>query len=284
MYEREKTLLLTHSCAAGANSLAVRRTADATWLAWPHQNQISLVKLADETVESRAVSGRSEEDGQTVLQVRWCELKNWTYLVAACSNSVDFYNQHASMLLFSFPYTQEGARCFTRGLAAFLGKACVGTSDGSLLVFQSDSGAEGELHLGQRVRMHASAICALAADERHLVSADETGNIVQWAGKGSEVARLRQIDHYGAPCTALTLTELYVVAAYGSGHLRLFNRESGQIRAEATAHARWITGLTHKFTEREANARLVGAGFLRSDGATFGLAAYDQKQLFCYAM
>ena len=66
-----------------------------------------------------------------------------------------------------------------------------------MLVFSSDSPSPGSLHLAQRVRQHASAICALAADQSHLVSADQTGNIVQWAGKAGEITKLRQIDHYG---------------------------------------------------------------------------------------
>ena len=45
-----------------------------------------------------------------------------------------------------------------------------------------------------------------------------------------------------------------------------------------------LSQLTHKFTEHEQDARLMGGGFLRADGASFGLAAYDQRQLICYAM
>ena len=48
---------------------------------------------------------------------------------------------------------------------------------------------------------------------------------------------------FRSACTGVALTAQYIVAVYGSGHLRLFSRQSGQVRAEATAHARWITGL-----------------------------------------
>lgn len=43
--------------------------------------------------------------------------------------------------------------------------------------------------------------------------------------------------------TGLALLDGLLVATYGSGHLRVFDLASGQIRAQATAHARWITAL-----------------------------------------
>ncbi|XP_043242638.1 WD repeat-containing protein 54-like [Amphibalanus amphitrite] len=244
MYEKEKSLLMAHGCAAATNGLAVQRSADGpTWVAWPHGNQVCLLRLDGDRAETRTVAGRSSDGAHSVMQVRWCELRGTTYLVVAASNGVDFYDEHGASLLFSFPFSQEGGGgSFTRGIATFLGKACVGTSDGSLLVFQRDAAA-GAPHLAQRARLHASAICALAGDECHLVSSDQSGNIVQWAGKAGELTKVRQIDHYGSACTGLTLTAQYVVAVYGSGHLRLFSRQTGQVRAEVTAHARWITGL-----------------------------------------
>ena len=93
-----------------------------------------------------------------------------------------------------------------------------GTSDGSLLVFQRVASA-GAPHLAQRVRHHASAIYALAGDQCHLVSADQSGNIVQWAGRAGELSKLRQIDHYG---WVMCPVRPEVCARGTDGRLRIF--------------------------------------------------------------
>ena len=70
----------------------------------------------------------TERVSLTGVQVRWCELRGTTYLVVAATGGVDFYDERGAGLLLSFPYSQEGGAGggFTRGIASFLGKACVG--------------------------------------------------------------------------------------------------------------------------------------------------------------
>ena len=48
---------------------------------------------------------------------------------------------------------------------------------------------------------------------------------------------------FSSPCSSLKLWNDVIIAAYGSGHVRLFNAATGRISAEAAAHARWITAL-----------------------------------------
>ena len=70
MYEKEKSLLMAHGCAAAGNSLAVLRTGELTWAAWPHQNQVCLLRLDGDQVETRSVPDRPADGGQSVMQVR----------------------------------------------------------------------------------------------------------------------------------------------------------------------------------------------------------------------
>lgn len=44
-------------------------------------------------------------------------------------------------------------------------------------------------------------------------------------------------------CTSVGLWEGMVVAAYGSGHIRLFSTVEPTLLCEVAAHARWITAL-----------------------------------------
>lgn len=44
-------------------------------------------------------------------------------------------------------------------------------------------------------------------------------------------------------CTSLGLWRGLVIAAYGDGHLRVFDMETGRMFVEVAAHARWINAL-----------------------------------------
>jgi len=48
---------------------------------------------------------------------------------------------------------------------------------------------------------------------------------------------------FSYPCTSVRLLEDCVLAAYGSGHVRKFDRKSGKIQVEMAAHAKWINAM-----------------------------------------
>lgn len=39
------------------------------------------------------------------------------------------------------------------------------------------------------------------------------------------------------------MCEQGIVAGYGSGHLRIFDRESGTLKVQVAAHAKWINAI-----------------------------------------
>ncbi len=45
------------------------------------------------------------------------------------------------------------------------------------------------------------------------------------------------------PCTSLGLWRGLIIAAFGDGHLRVFDMENGRMYVEVAAHARWINAL-----------------------------------------
>ena len=70
MYEKEKCLLMSHGCAAAGGSLAVRRAGpELTWAAWPHRNQVCLLRIDGDQAEARTVSGRPTDGDHNVIQV-----------------------------------------------------------------------------------------------------------------------------------------------------------------------------------------------------------------------
>ena len=63
--------MMPHGCAAAAGSLTVQRTSDGlTWAAWPHRNQVCLLRLDGDQAETRTAAGRSADGTHSVLQVR----------------------------------------------------------------------------------------------------------------------------------------------------------------------------------------------------------------------
>lgn len=48
---------------------------------------------------------------------------------------------------------------------------------------------------------------------------------------------------FSTPCTGICIWQNSAVAAYGCGHIRLFDITSGNVLAEITAHAKWISAL-----------------------------------------
>ena len=70
MYQKEKSLLMPLSCAAAAGALAVERgVSGLTRAAWVHRNQVCLLLMDGEQVETRTVSGRTDDGAQQALQV-----------------------------------------------------------------------------------------------------------------------------------------------------------------------------------------------------------------------
>ncbi len=48
---------------------------------------------------------------------------------------------------------------------------------------------------------------------------------------------------FSEPCTSLGLWRGLIVAAFGDGHLRVFDMENGRMYVEVAAHARWINAV-----------------------------------------
>jgi WD40 repeat protein len=47
--------------------------------------------------------------------------------------------------------------------------------------------------------------------------------------------------HFRYPCTSLKMWQDFILCAYGSGHIRVFDTQTWNLTCEVAAHARWIT-------------------------------------------
>ncbi|RLV76327.1 hypothetical protein DV515_00017092 [Chloebia gouldiae] len=148
-----------------------------------------------------------------------------------------------------------------------------------------------------------------------LVTADDSGTLCLWSS-GEEFTLLGKIPGSGCTCSSVALWNGVVAAGYGNGQIRLWEAGSGQIRAQVSAHARWIYALDlapltgkllsgaedsfvhvwklcrepdsddievqHCHAECVTDTQVCGARFCDPAGDTFAVTGYDLSEILCY--
>ena len=151
---------------------------------------------------------------------------------------------------------------FARGICSVGDNVCIGTSTGDIIVFSVPATGNLITHV-RTLKYHNHPVCAIHSIQSGLIaSSDDNGRIVVWDSI-SNFERVESTGEYGyilcihilstvimcefcfarVPCTSVCLWNNLVVGGYGSGHIRIFSTETGKIRAEIAAHARWIHAL-----------------------------------------
>uniref|UniRef100_A0A8C5IRS3 WD repeat domain 54 n=1 Tax=Junco hyemalis TaxID=40217 RepID=A0A8C5IRS3_JUNHY len=181
-------------------------------------------------------------------QAAWCELPSRVLLVLTSQRGVQMYDADGSTMVFW--HALDGGNSthsvFARGIAAAGGRfVCVGTSFGAVLVF--DIPPKGtNVTLSEVLEQHRDPITDMAAEQGQapdgagdLVTADDSGTLCLWSS-GEEFTLLGKIPGSGCTCSSVALWNGIVAAGYGNGQIRLWEAGSGRIRAQLSAHARWI--------------------------------------------
>lgn len=279
----------SHLC----NNLAVH---DA-YAAFVHCNTVVIV----ERRAGRAVSSELRVHPPAVpTQAAWCRLGDAVFLVVTTTVDVQVWDRQGTVLLHAHrlapQVNEQGAGegksggagasrgVFARGIAAIDGAHAqliyIGTSTGMMLAFSHhvecgkslfsplNFGVDGsDAGFGQ----HEAPVTALATDDvcATLISADDTGRVVFWHvldGEGVNQRVLSVLHVFdgagGQPCTSLQLGSQFVIAAFSTGHIRLWDRHETQMVAVIAAHNRCINAL--------ASLEHDGA-----DGCTFASVADD---------
>uniref|UniRef100_A0A1B6EGE5 WD repeat-containing protein 54 beta-propeller domain-containing protein n=1 Tax=Clastoptera arizonana TaxID=38151 RepID=A0A1B6EGE5_9HEMI len=139
-----------------------------------------------------------------------------------------------------------------------------------------------------------------------------------WKLNGEELLKCQELPNYGSACTNVKFWQDYLIAGYGSGHIRLFyvnknNEVVINLLAEVVAHARWITALdiasqngyiltvsedsfiriwaiekhekttmVQKYFTSLQDCFLTGGKFLNASGAEFCVSVYDNAMVQCF--
>lgn len=132
---------------------------------------------------------------------------------------------------------------FMRGVTAIkTGFICVGSSTGNIIILKATS-ADGEgIELQETLETSKNAITAIHASDQLLVCANDIGDIIGFNVESAFEVKCRFSGaHF--PCTSILTRFDMIIAAYSTGHIRLFRPQTSELVIEIAAHARCITGL-----------------------------------------
>jgi len=123
-----------------------------------------------------------------------------------------------------------------------VGGVCIYTSNGALFKYLSPAQEE-------------CAVACLSSSAQYLASADDEGNIRAFSIKNN-YKNVMQISTEGTAnctvgkyCTGICTRNSTAIAAFNTGHLRVYNIELGQCVLEIAAHSRCITAMSLHPTE-----------------------------------
>ncbi|XP_046674372.1 uncharacterized protein LOC124363241 isoform X3 [Homalodisca vitripennis] len=195
-----------------------------------YQGFINVVPVVGEELSAKYIpcTDKAQTQSAVVTQVMWCTLGWEPVLVITSSLGLQVFDVGGLECRFSHPCADPSppAESFARGLATICNEfLCVGNASGCVRVFGL-VGEDAELVFVDRKQEHSEAITDLAANKDLLVSADEGGSVVLWNLTGEELLKGYSLPEYRTACTGVKLLQEFLLAAYGSGHLRIFSVDS----------------------------------------------------------
>ncbi|CAL1530198.1 unnamed protein product [Lymnaea stagnalis] len=251
MYRKEKPITLKGSTSALCNNLSVFLMPDRKQISYAVVHR-ALVNIACASTDGTSVVGRQvicKEPSATqglpfVLQSKWVCLPSRTVIVLTSSRGIQIFEPDGSALVHWHSLSDSSDQAhLARGIAGvgeqFL---CVGTEKGSILVFNLPPKGP-NVTLEDTLTGHKSPVTDLASEKDTLVSADGLGYIIVWKAKGSSFTQVSSMRGDGWACNSLAIWKGIVVGGYASGHLRVYNGNTGVIGAEVAAHARAINAI-----------------------------------------
>jgi WD40 repeat protein len=257
-----------------------------------------------------------------IHSARFVDVRESVYLVVASSIGVQVWSRDGMVLKYFLPLNSvvtgesELDAHYMDGVAGFsAGHICVGSSVGSVAVINCPTSDGERMSLQQPlVTKVGQGITAAASSSSRLVVGNELGDLFLFT-PGEVFEQVFEFPGVGYPCTSVAIRDDVIVAAYSSGHIRLFRGSIQEMAIEITAHARIINAIAlhptlstfascgddqflniwslpdfkdkseHNaellFSERLPNRLLTGIGYFSED--RIGVASYDEDDLIMLA-
>ncbi|XP_060635472.2 WD repeat-containing protein 54 [Anolis sagrei] len=334
MYRKEKSIALKESSLALYNNLSVLPVPgkQVTYFASVHGTSVTMASASDDGLSISHRQLMAKEGGlglgtSLITQALWCSLPSRVLLVLTSRKGIQMYESDGSVMVYwhaleGMESSSPGMAAFARGIAA-TGKhfICIGTSSGAVLVFDVPSKGT-NITLSEVLKKHASAITDVGAElceqpegSADLVTADDSGALCVWCS-GEKFRLVTQIPASEYPCSSVKLWNGIIAAGYGNGQIRLYEAASGTLRAEVSAHARWINALDlaplsgkllsaaedsfvqvwrlsrnpdteaveieHCHGECVTDSLLCGARFCNPEGSVFAVTGFELSEIIRY--
>ncbi|OXB57913.1 UNVERIFIED_CONTAM: hypothetical protein H355_010223 [Colinus virginianus] len=312
MYRRDGSVALRGSSAALYNNLSVLRPPHkpAACLGTVHGHAVTVVTAGGDAAGSaqRQLQPRAGGGASLVTQAAWCVLPARILLVLTCQKGIEMYESDGSIMVYwhALDVTEHPP----------------GMSSGMVLVFDIPHKGT-NVTVSEVLKEHHDPITDIAAElgqapdgAGDLVTADDAGTLCVW-GSAQDFALLTRIPGFGWTCSSVKLWNGLIAAGYGSGQIRLYEAGTGALRAEVSAHARWIYALDlapatgqllsgaedsfvhvwkisrnpdtddvemeHCHAECVTDTQICGARFCDPDGNSFAVTGYDLSEIFRYS-
>jgi WD40 repeat protein len=224
--------------------------SNANQIMFAHKQDIIIVNtpLPDEQApHSVAKTNFLEKD--TVSSLKFCKLQaSEQHVIVATTDTglLNVLDASGQQLLGSYKFAAESDYAALRGITSDGGATLfVGTCNGTIIPFTA---APFAVQVAWSDQCSAPITC-LASNQNHqalsLYSGDEKGTVTLWSGATKKIAgSVPQAS--GQPCTSLVVANDFVIAAYSTGHIRLFGTSAAaplDLQFEICAHARCINAL-----------------------------------------
>lgn len=322
MYRREKPIALKGSSSSLSNNLSILVMSDKRQISYAvvHKYAVNVVSASTDGSSVTAKQVVCKEPSATqgnpfLMEAKWVHAGARCVLVLTTQRGIQMFEADGSAMIYWHGLSDTSDNCgsnFGRGIVGVGQSVCVGTESGKILVFSIPPKGT-NVTLQNTLKGHTSPICDMAAEKDMLVSSDNAGNISVWKLSASDASQVASIAGSGSPCNSVCLWKGVIVAGYASGHLRLFNANTGRMGAEVTAHARCINAvdvasesglvltvsddaffrlwqikqeniphLDYKYAENVTDLQLTGGRFVDVNGRALCLTAYDHNEIIFY--
>lgn len=164
-------------------------------------------------------------------------------LVAATSEGLFIYSIDKLESIFHLPLGNESEEShYNRGITYLdYGFICVGNSSGNVTVVKVNSKNE-NIQFFDNIETKPIPISCLGSSGRLVVAGNDYGDVFGF-DHHANFEKVCKFNGRGFPCTSIVTREDVVIAAFTTGHIRIYRASINELAIEITAHGRCINGL-----------------------------------------
>lgn len=232
------------------NLLHWQPDCDTHFLATCHKDSIQLLVLDPEWKTQHTKQICLTDRTCSVIQARVLQIESQIILILITEKNVQFHDMRRDVVLYTFVPNEatasgESVENFASGICHLGYFIFIGLATGGLLVISRLE--DGCLVFEDVVPgLRSSAVTDATADHSHVVTGDSDGSIAVWEPDGQRILRIEvQFDNLSDqfPVTRVVASNDLIVAAYGSGHVRVYGVLQRRLLSEVHAHNGWINDM-----------------------------------------